>query len=70
MSKNIGKNISKNLSGKYTPSMLATRQKLLDHAKQSATDAPKTASERAIQKIVEAIGVLIGNKTADKITNV
>ena len=31
MSKNIGKNISKNLSGIY-------RQKLLDHAKQSATE--------------------------------
>ena len=30
--KNIGKNRSKNLSGKYT-------QKLLDHTKQSATDA-------------------------------
>ena len=32
MGKNIGKNISTNLSGKYS-------QKLLDHAKQSATDA-------------------------------
>ena len=32
--KNVGKNISKNLSSKYT-------QKLLDHAKQSATDALK-----------------------------
>ena len=35
MGKNIGKNINKNLSGKYS-------QKLLDHAKQSATDALKT----------------------------
>ena len=35
MIKNIGKNISKNLSGKY-------RQKLIDHPKQSATDALKT----------------------------
>ena len=34
MGKNIGKNISKNLSGKYS-------QKLLDHAKRSATDALK-----------------------------
>ena len=33
-SKNIGKNISKNLRGKYS-------QKLLDHAKKSATDALK-----------------------------
>ena len=38
MVKNIGKNLSKNLSGKYT-------QKLLDHAKQSATDALKTTSK-------------------------
>ena len=34
---------SKNLSSKY-------RQKLIDHAKQSATDAFITASKRAIQK--------------------
>ena len=37
MGKNIGKNISKNLSSKYN-------QKLLDHAKKSATDALKTSS--------------------------
>ena len=43
MAKNIGKNISKNLSGKYS-------QKLLDHNKQSATDAPKTVPKTAIQK--------------------
>ena len=36
MGKNIGKNISNNLSGKYS-------QKPLNHAKQSATDAFKTA---------------------------
>ena len=41
MSKNLGKNISKILSGKYS-------QKLLDHAKQSATDSLKTASRKAI----------------------
>ena len=41
MGKNIGKNISKNLSGKYN-------QKLLDNAKQSATDAFQIASKRAI----------------------
>ena len=29
--------------------MLAISQKLLDHAKQSATDVLKTASKRAIQ---------------------
>ena len=34
--------MSKNLSRQYS-------QKLLDHAKQSATDALKTASKRAIQ---------------------
>ena len=51
----------KNLSNKYG-------QKLLD--KTSTADAIKTASKRAIQKTAEANGDLIGNKTADKITNV
>ena len=36
MGKNIGKNISKNLSGKYS-------QKLINHAKQSATNTFNTA---------------------------
>ena len=40
--RSIGKNISKNLTSKYN-------QKLINHAKQSATDALKTASKRAIQ---------------------
>ena len=43
MGRNIGKNISKNLYSKYS-------EKLIDHAKQSATDVLKTASKRAIQK--------------------
>ena len=41
--KNMGKNISKHLSSKNI-------QELLDHAKQSATDALKTSSKRVIQK--------------------
>ena len=61
--KNIGRNISKNVSSKYS-------QKLLDHAKQSATDALKTSSKRVIQKTTEATSDLIGNKIADKITRV
>ena len=44
--KKLGENTSKSLSSKYSPGMLATRQKLLDHAKQSATDALKTSSKR------------------------
>ena len=52
----------KNLSIKYG-------QKCLDSAKKSTADAVKTASKRAIQK-TEATGDLIGNKIADKITNV
>ena len=63
MVKNIGKNRSKSLSGKYS-------QKLLNHAKQSATDVFKTASKRAIQKTAEATGDLIGNKIASKIMKV
>ena len=50
MGKNIYKNISENVRGKYSPDMLATCQKLLDHAKQSATNMFKTASKRAIQR--------------------
>ena len=63
MSKNIGKDISKNLSGKCS-------QKLLDHAKQFATDVLKTASKRAIQKTTGATHDLICNKIADKIIKV
>ena len=40
--KSIGKNVSKNLSSKYS-------QKFFDYAKQSATDALKTALERSIK---------------------
>ena len=47
MGKNIGKNISKNVSGKHSP-------KLLDHGKQSATDAFKTTSEGGIEKTAES----------------
>ena len=43
MGKNIGKNISKNINVKYS-------KKLLDHAKQSATDTLKTSSKRVFQK--------------------
>ena len=43
MGKNIGKNINKSLNCKYS-------QKLLDHAKQSATDAFKTSSKRVMQQ--------------------
>ena len=65
--KNIGKNITKNLTGKYSPGMLAMYQKPLDHAKQSATDAFKTASKRAIQKTAEVTGDLTSNKYADAV---
>ena len=45
-------------------------KKLVDTAKKSTTDAIKTASKRAIQKTTEATGDFVGNKIADKITNV
>ena len=38
---------------------------LLDHTKQSSTDAFKSASKRAIQKTAEVTGDLIGDKIAD-----
>ena len=43
------KDIGKNLSNKYS-------QKIIDTAKKSATDAIKTASQRAIQKTEETTG--------------
>ena len=70
MDKNFGKIISKSLSGKYISGMLVMRKKILDHAKQSATDMFKTASKRASQKTMEETGDLIGNKVANKITGV
>ena len=59
----LQKNMDKNLSGKYG-------QKLLDSAKKSATNVIKTTSKRAIQKTAKTTGDLIGNKIADKITNI
>ena len=45
-------------------------QKLLDHAKKSATDVVKASSKRVIQKTAEATGDLIDNKIANRITKV
>ena len=55
MNKNIRPNISKSLGGKYS-------QNILDYAKQSATDALKTASKRAMQKTTRATVDLSSNK--------
>ena len=70
MRKTIGRNIIKNLSCKYSPGMLAMHHKSLDHAKQSTTDAFKTASKRAVEKTKEETGDLIGNKIVKNITKV
>ena len=51
------------MSSKYS-------QKLLNHAKESATDALKTSSKKVIQKTANAAGDLIGNKIVDRITKV
>ena len=48
MGKNIGKNINENFSCKYS-------KKLLDHAKQPATDVLRTASRKAIPKTAKAV---------------
>ena len=45
-------------------------KKLMDTAKKAGIDAAKTTSKRAIQKTAEAMGDLIGNKIADKITSI
>ena len=70
MGKDIGENISKHVSGKYSPGMLVMRKKLLDHTKESATDVFKTALKRGIQKTTEATDDFIGNKIAYKIIKV
>ena len=45
-------------------------QRLLDNGKQSATDALKPPSKRAIQETAEATSNFTGNKIADRITKV
>ena len=60
MGRNIIKNISKYLSRKYG-------QKLLEHAKQSATDAIKTNSKTAIQNTAIATSNLISDKSFENI---
>ena len=59
----FAKNIGRRLSNKYS-------QTHLDSAKNSATDAIKTASNRIIQKTAKETCDLISNKIADKITKV
>ena len=57
------KNKNKNLSYKYS-------QKLLDHAKKSATDAARNMSKKVFRKTSKATGDLISNKFANNITKV
>ena len=45
-------------------------KELMNSATKTGIDAAKTASKRIAQKTAEAIGDLIGNKKADKITSV
>ena len=61
MDEDIGKNISKNLNGKYSQ---------FDHAKQIATDVFKTALKKSIQEIAEATGDFSGYKTTNEIAKV
>ena len=68
MGKNISKYISKILSSKHSESSKHS-QTLLDHSKQSGTDAVKASSKWVIQKTAEAIDDLIGTKTANKISD-
>ena len=61
--KDIGNDISINLSSKYS-------QKLLGLAEESSTDALKTVSKRATQNTAEVTGHLIRNNITGKITKV
>ena len=58
----FAENMGKSLNDKYG-------QKRLDSTKKSTTNAIKTASKRAIEKVAEVTGALIGNKIAEKITS-
>ena len=55
MGRDIGKNVSKILSSKYS-------QILIDHANQCAADGLKIALKRAIKKTAKGTGDLIVNK--------
>ena len=64
--KNMGTHatkVAKHRSNKYS-------QKLLDTAKKSTANVIKITSKRVIQKTAETTDDLIGNKIADKITNI
>ena len=45
-------------------------EKILDHAKQSATGTLNTSSKRVIQKTAEATGDFIGNKIVKKLQKI
>ena len=45
-------------------------KKLMNTATKTGIEAPKIASKKVVQKTTEAIGDLIGNEIADKITSV
>ena len=45
-------------------------KKLMDAVTKTGIDATETASKREVQKTAEAIGDLIGNKEANKVTSV
>ena len=45
-------------------------KKLMDGATNTGKDFAKTASRRVVKRTSEAIGDLIGNKIADKITSI
>ena len=60
MSKNIGKNKMKNLSGNYS-------QQFLDNTKKIASEALKAALNIVIPETAEATGDLIGKIITDKI---
>ena len=64
MSKNIGKNVNKNVGSKRR------RQITPNHNKQPATQTFKITSKRTIQKTADATGNLIGNKIPKKVCNV
>ena len=63
--------LSKNWNGKYSQELLHyAKQSVATRATKVATDTFKTASKKAVQKIAEWTGDLLGNEIRDKITRI
>ena len=68
--RDMDKNISQNVSGKYGQKRFNIATRATKLAKKFGADVLKITLKRAIQKTAEATAYLICNKIADKVTKV